>query len=66
DAPRDCRSNSFKEKLTEEGGQAPPLFYNIGMLYVNRSREVISIQWRLMVHRNKIKRSRNMINITFK
>ncbi len=23
DAPRDCRSNSFKEKLTEEGGQAP-------------------------------------------
>ena len=41
DAPRDCRSNSFKEKLTEEG--TSPLFvYNIEMLYMNRGRDVMS------------------------
>jgi malate dehydrogenase (oxaloacetate-decarboxylating) len=42
DTPRDCRSNSFKEKLKEEGDN--PLFfvYNIEMLYMNRGRDVMS------------------------
>jgi malate dehydrogenase (oxaloacetate-decarboxylating) len=42
DTSRDCRSNSFKEKLKEEGDN--PLFfvYNIEMLYMNRGRDVMS------------------------